>query len=180
MLFIIIHNSIYNMLFNYTHCVLHSLRYFTPGLSLLSPPITVSALSPSPSWSLSRFLSRSLCSAERSREKPREIGRGRKQREIGRERDPGKTLEKEREERDRGRESLHVLENGEPPLEDDANKNHHDGEPPEIVLLLLSVRERSSFFSASSEETTMRLQRGRASERFGKIFCYRLKEYRGL
>jgi len=76
---------------------------------------------------------------------------------------------REREERDQGRESLHVLRNGEPPLGDDAGKNHHDGELPEIVLLLLSIREKSSFFSASNEETTTRLQRGRASD-LGNFF----------
>ena len=53
------------MLFNYTSCVFHSLRCFTPDLSLLSPPITLSAFSPS---DLSLPLLISLC--------PLSFGRG--------------------------------------------------------------------------------------------------------
>ena len=103
-------------------------------LITLSPPISLSAFSPD----------LSLLSLPRERERERaKRDRERKQRESRRyqegERDQGETGE--REERDRGREILHVLGNGEPPLGDDADKNHHDGEPPEIVFLLLSIRE---------------------------------------
>ena len=72
-----------------------------------------------------------------------------------------------------------MLENGEPPLGDDADKNHHDGEPPE-VLLLLSIKERSSFFSATNEERTTRLQRVRRASDLGDFFCHRLEKYRGF
>ena len=139
---------------------------------MLSPLITLSLPLPI-SLSLSRlYLPISLCSLSLEREREqREIGRDSREREqieIRREREiRGETGE--REERDQGRESLHVLGNGEPPLGDDAGKNHHDGEPLKIFLLL-SIRERSSFFSASNEETTTRLQRGRRASDLGNFF----------
>ena len=156
------------MLFNYTSSFLHSIWYFTHShLSMLSP---YHSLSPLP-ISLSHFsLPISLCSLSlerESKESSREKAE-RADRDQERERDQG--VDWEIEERDRGRESLHVLGNGEPPLGDDTDKNHHDGEPPEIVLLLLSIRERSSFFSASNEETTTRLQRGRRASDLGNFF----------
>ena len=146
---------------------------------MLSPLIT---LSPHPDLSLSDFSpDLSLLSLPREGERAKRE-RERKQREQIEIRREGEIMGEtgEREERDRGRESLHVLENGEPPLGDDAGKNHHDGEPPNIVLLLLSIRERSSFFSASNEEMTTRLQRGRRASNLRNFFCYRLKEYGGL
>ena len=131
MLFIIIYNSMYNMLFNYTPCVLHSLWYFPP-ISLLSPPFDLSR-SLSPSQSLSAFSpGLSLISRE-----IRESG----ERTGG---DLGGDW-RMREKREIGRESLHVLGYGEPPLGYDTSENHQRSasftfDRREVCLLLSSQR----------------------------------------
>jgi len=92
MLFIVIHNSIYNMLFNYIP-VSFTLSDILSPVSLLLPPL-LSLLS-LPSRSRSAFSpdlsgesrERSGKKAKRDREREREqreIGRGREQKEIGR------------------------------------------------------------------------------------------------
>jgi len=119
MLFIIIHNSIYNMLFNYTPYPLLSLIFYPRSLHALFPYHSALSLSPSRSLSwLSLLISLSLCSLRESREIEREAERDRERErehiEIGRERDSEETEQKEKREI-RGEKAYMCLE----------TENHH-------------------------------------------------------
>ena len=165
MLFIIIYNSIYNMLFNYPP-VSFTLSDILPLISPLSPHHSLYSISPCDLSSLSRSLSRlsldlSLLSPPQER----------KQREIRRERSGRETEER----------AYMCLETENHRLEM-SDENQHDREPPEVVRLLLSTKESYVFFFLLDAERgdDCKIARGRASEFGGIFFAIDLENMWGL